>query len=190
MSAAPRVDPSTRTELDDLTLARARRGERAASTLFVQFYQRRVFATLSRIVGPAVSSAEVEELAQESFLRALRALPKFDPAGAARVSTWLLTIATRVALNAKTRRAPDTTPLDEAPEPGTRPFARVDARRTLERAAQSLTPEQRAVFVLRDLQGFTETETAHALDIEVAAAKSRLTRARARLRRALRQEQS
>ncbi|MCR9162584.1 MAG: RNA polymerase sigma factor [Nannocystaceae bacterium] len=52
-------------------------------------------------------------------------------------------------------------------------------------AAATLTPQQRAVFVLRDLHGLTETEVAAALDLEVSAAKSRLHRARARMRKAL-----
>lgn len=144
-----------------------------------------VFATIGRIVGPGTGAAQVEDLAQEAFLKALRALPRFDPSGPAKVSSWLLTIATRVALSDLRRRRIATEPLSAAPEPSERPFERLDARRRIEQAAATLTPEQRAVFVLRDLHGLTETEVARALDLDVSAAKSRLHRARARLRRAL-----
>lgn len=186
MSAVPRLQtPASRREVDEITLARARRGERDGCARFVTFHQRMVFATIGRIVGPRGGQERVEDLAQEAFLRALRALPRFDPAGPAKVSTWLLTIATRVALSDLRRRRVPTDSLEGVPEPTDDPFTRIDARRRIEHAAATLTPEQRAVFVLRDLHGLTETEVAAALDLQVSAAKSRLHRARARLRRAL-----
>lgn len=149
------------------------------------FHQQLVFATIGRILGPRSDAAAVEDLAQEAFLKALRALPRFDPAGPAKVSSWLLTIATRVALSHLRRRRVETEPLQEMPAPPEAAVDRLDARQRITRAAASLTPEQRAVFVLRDLHGLTETEVAAALDLEVSAAKSRLHRARARMRRAL-----
>ncbi len=162
-------------------------------------YQRRVFAAIGRILGPRCSRAHVEDLAQETFLKALRALPRFDPSGPARVSTWLLTIATRVALSELRRKRVEIDPSNtvpntdlgadaqhpQDPQDPQDPYAQLDARRTLSQIAQALTPEQRAVFVLRDIHGLTETEVAAALDLDVSAAKSRLHRARARLRRAL-----
>jgi RNA polymerase sigma-70 factor, ECF subfamily len=72
-------------ELDDVTLARARAGDQAAQTALVERYQRPVFALLWRMVGP--QRALVEDLAQETFLRVLRALPGFDPAGGGRLVT-------------------------------------------------------------------------------------------------------
>lgn len=185
MSAVPRLSAPSRGELDEITLARARRGDRGGCARFVTFHQRRVFSTIGRILGPDAGAAQIEDLAQEAFLKALRALPRFDPSGPAKVSSWLLTIATRVALSHLRRRRVPTDPIEGAPEPFEHPFDRVDARRRIEAAASTLTPEQRAVFVLRDLHGLTETEVAQALDLEVSAAKSRLHRARTRLRRAL-----
>lgn len=190
MSAASRLAPHRgRAEIDEITLARARRGDRDGCARFVTFHQRMVFAAIGRIVGPTGGRDRVEDLAQEAFLKALRALPRFDPAGPAKVSSWLLTIATRVALSDLRRRRLPTAPISEAPEPSEQPFEQVDARRRLEAAAATLTPEQRAVFVLRDLHGLTETEVAHALDLDVSAAKSRLHRARARMRRALTEDE-
>lgn len=173
-------------ELDDVTLARARRGERAACTAFVAMYQRRVFAAIGRIGARRLGPARVEELAQDAFIRALGALPRFSSDGPAKLSTWLLTIATRVALNALRGARAEILPLDaavqaQAPDE----LGRLDVRRGLHHAIASLTPEQRAVVVLHDLHGLTDTEVAAALEVGVAAVKSRLFRARARLRKTL-----
>jgi len=151
----------------------------------VAFHQRLVFAAIGRIVGPGHGQIHVEDLAQEVFLKALRALPRFDPAGPAKVSTWLLTIATRVALSHLRRRRIQTEPLHDVDAPAIHPHEAVDARQRILQAAATLTPEQRAVFVLKDVHGLTETEVAEALELDVSAAKSRLHRARARMRRAL-----
>ena len=192
MSAAalmPRAQPKGRpgrAELDELTLARARRGERAACTRFVAVHEAAVFAVIGRVLGARGHGTVVEDLAQETFVRALRALPRFEPSGPARLSTWVLTIATRVALSELRRARPAARELDEAALPAvTGEHLRVDRRRALARAIADLTDEQRAVFVLRDAHGLTETEVADALEIDVAAVKSRLVRARARLRRSL-----
>ena len=105
MSAASRLQTAPgRPEIDEITLARARRGDRDGCARFVTFHQRLVFAAIGRIVGPHGGQARVEDLAQEAFLKALRALHRFDPSGPAKVSTWLLTIATRVALSDLRRR--------------------------------------------------------------------------------------
>ena len=149
------------------------------------FHQRLVFAAIGRIVGPGQAQTNVEDLAQETFLKALRALPRFDPAGPAKVSTWLLTIATRVALSHLRRRRIETEPLHDLDARAVHPHDALDARQRILQAAATLTPEQRAVFVLKDVHGLTETEVAEALELDLSAAKSRLYRARARMRRAL-----
>src|SRR5262245_21098507 len=71
-------------------LVQCRAHDAVAFRSFVVRYERMVFALLSRMLGPG---AEVEDLAQETFVRAYRAFPSFDPDGPAKVSTWLLTIA-------------------------------------------------------------------------------------------------
>lgn len=76
-------------EIDRATLARCKGGDPLAFRAFVARYERAVFALLSRMLGPG---AHVEDLAQETFLRAYRAIASFDIDGSARVSTWLLTI--------------------------------------------------------------------------------------------------
>lgn len=186
---APGLPRAPAGELDEVTLERARRGERVACRLFVTTYERAVFAVIGRVLGPHRDRARVEDLAQETFLRALRALPRFRPVGSARVSTWLLTIATRRALTELGRRSPQVVPVIESDLP-VRPSGtgRIHAAQALQRAIAELTAEQRAVFVLKDVHGLTETEIAEALDLPASAVKARLHRARGRLRACLSQE--
>src|SRR5580704_4850619 len=105
--------PPREPELDRAVLARCRAGDARAFRVFVERYQRPVFACLSRIVG---RGPQVEDLAQEVFVRAWRAMPGFDPDGPAKPSTWLLTIAARAALDARRRRVVPIRPLDDHAE--------------------------------------------------------------------------
>jgi RNA polymerase sigma-70 factor (ECF subfamily) len=148
-------EPARIEEVDRAVLDRARASDPIAMRAFVVRYQRQVFALLSRVMGPGT---HVEDLAQETFLRAFRALPAFDPDGPARVSTWLLTIATRLAL---------------------------DERAAIVRAAAELSDDMRAAFVLADVHGFTMAEIAHALGIPENTAKTRVHRARLHMRERL-----
>jgi RNA polymerase sigma-70 factor (ECF subfamily) len=132
----------------------------------------------------------VEDLAQEVFLRASRALPDFEEGGTAKVSTWLLTIAARMAIDARRKRIVPTIPLlDEATvsaegTPETE-RARKELGRAIEAAARALTPEHRDVFLLADLHGLPMNEIATVLSVRENTVKTRLFRARARLRELL-----
>src|SRR3954469_24036919 len=83
---------------DELMLRRAQRGEERAWRELVARYERPVHALIWRLLAGRARH-RVEDLTQETFVRVLRALPKFDPAGSAALSTWILTIATRLTLN-------------------------------------------------------------------------------------------
>jgi len=176
-------------ELDELSLARAQRGDRAAQAALVERYQRPVFAMLSRMVGR--ERALVEDLAQETFLRALRALPRFSAQGPARLSTWIVTIATRLALDHLRRKTPH---LEEAAAggglPGVLPWPDQDAHRravavALTEAVEALGAPFKAAFLLREVHGLSYDEIARALEIDAGTVKSRLARARAALQEAL-----
>lgn len=146
-----------------------------------------MFAVLSRLLG-ARHHGLVEDLAQETFLRAFRALPGFDGAGTARLSTWILTIATRLALDELRRRRADSEPLGDDPAGGDRPdemAARRDLGRAITVALGALAPDARAVLVLRELHDLEYAEIAEALQVDLGTVKSRLSRARAALRVAL-----
>lgn len=169
-------------------LQRCRAGEPAALRVFVEHHQRSVFALLSRIVGPG---PEVEDLAQETFLRAIRALPGFDVAGAARLSTWLLTIATRLALDVCRKRArQQRSPFTAEPPSAATPeheLQRAELRGAIASAVEALPSDQRAAFVLAEFHGFSIEDIAAALQIPENTVKTRLFRARAKLSQALAQ---
>jgi RNA polymerase sigma-70 factor (ECF subfamily) len=175
-------------ELDDVTLARAQRGEAAACRALVLQYQRPVFALLSRMLAPSGRIAMVEDLAQETFLRAFRALSAFDRGGRARLSTWILTIATRLCID-ELRKNAQTEPLEKASHVAApaRSDARLEAR-AIARAVAQLAPEYRAAFLLRELHDLEYDEIARALGVDLGTVKSRLARARAALREALAEE--
>src|SRR6185295_15515752 len=101
-------------ELDDLTLARAQMGDPEAFRALVETYQDAVFALLGRMLGK--QAALLEDLAQETFVGVYRSLPRFVPAGEARLSTWILTIATRTALRSLRAKEPAGPRADELAE--------------------------------------------------------------------------
>jgi RNA polymerase sigma-70 factor (ECF subfamily) len=171
-------------ELASSVLAGCRAGNEAALRAFVGRYQGLVFAFLSRALG---SGAHVEDLAQEVFLRACRALPRFDEAGSARLSTWLLTIASRLAVDARRKRRVPIVPLEPevapvAPDTPETERRRAEIGRALARAAALLSDEQRDVFVLAEFHGLDMRDLASVLSIPENTAKTRLFRARERLR--------
>lgn len=181
-------------ELDEFTLARARRGEAAALSTLVRHHQTAVYALVGRLMAGGRAHA-VDDVAQESFIRVCRGLPRFDPAGPARLSTWILTIATRTCLNAlrNGRRSDQLAAAvevpDVAPDDPERTATAGQARRRVEAAMVALPEDLRAVLVLRGYHDFDYPEIAAALGLELGTVKSRLGRARAALRAALAQEE-
>lgn len=178
---------STPPTLDAKVIARCCTQDRVAFRAFVVRYERMVFALLSRMLG---RGPEVEDLAQETFVRAYRAFPSFDPDGRAKVSTWLLTIATRLALDSRKRRRLDTEPMDEdrqgvvsaTPE---RALERRELGEAIAVAAMALPDEQRAALVLADIHGLSTAEISEALGVPEPTAKTRLFRAREKMRATL-----
>ena len=171
-------------------ILRARQREPAACRALILRHQRAVGSLLRRVLAGSGLDALVEDLAQETFLRAFAALPRFDPDGPARLSTWLLTIATRLALQAIERKRLPAQEFDDdagdayveadelAPD-----RARIGA--AIADAVGRLPPVYRAAFVLREYHGFEYAEIAALLDIDIGTVKSRLFRARAALQRTL-----
>jgi RNA polymerase sigma-70 factor, ECF subfamily len=185
VAAYPAREPAPETaEIDADTLAACRAGDPEAMTAFVRRYERSVFAFLSRALG---HGPHVEDLAQEVFLRALRALARFDAAGSARASTWLLTIASRLVIDERRKRRVPTEPLDEglAAQTTTTPETeqrRGEVGRALSRAAGELPDDQRDVFLLTEFHGLDASDIASMLSIPKATVKTRLFRAREHLR--------
>lgn len=180
-----------RTDLDELTLARARRGDRDAFRALVERYERPVFALLGRMLLRAGRESLVEDLAQETFVRVFRGLPAFGSDGRNNVSAWILTIAARLAIDELRRRQPRIEPFDArtidvaAPASTDEPSERRRVAAAIERAVEQLGPEYRAAFLLREVHDMDYGSIAEALRVDIGTVKSRLSRARAALRRAL-----
>jgi RNA polymerase sigma-70 factor (ECF subfamily) len=153
----------------------------------VECYQRRVYALVGRMLAPRGLDALTADVAQETFLRVFRHLDRFKDDGRARLSTWILTIATRLSIDA-IRRAQRPRPVPAEAAPSLRPDQTHERRARLaaaQAAIAQLPPEQQAVLVLRAYHDLDYPEIAAALDLAPGTVKSRLARARARLRQAI-----
>ncbi|MGH3071450.1 MAG: RNA polymerase subunit sigma-70 [Gaiellaceae bacterium] len=191
-------------------VARARAGERDAFALLVGPHRRGLHLHCYRMVG---SLHEAEDLLQETFLRAWRALARFEERSSVRA--WLYRIATNACLDALKRRRRRILPdayvepadPDAVPEPAAAevlwlepypdrlldrdddadPARRYEAREAIEltfvTAIQHLSPRQRAVLILRDALGFSARETAAMLESSLASVNGALHRARAAVER-------
>jgi len=170
-------------EAEDRELvARSRSGDPAAFGVLVRRYQRRLFALGLRYFR---ETADADDLVQETFLRAWRALDRYDESRP--FAPWLFRIASNWALTQlETRKRRGVEPLDEnlhwgGPSPAESAEAR-ERRRALERAVGELPAEQRVVLHLRVAEGLSYREIADALDLPIGTVMSRLARARETLR--------
>jgi RNA polymerase sigma-70 factor (ECF subfamily) len=180
-----RSGPAARAELDDLTLRRAQQGERVALDELVERYHPMVHALVWRMAC-ARGDSHVADLVQDSLIRILQGIARFDPSGPARLSTWILTIATRVVLNDRRRESVR----EQKPEP----LAYIDpstivAEREISiviaAAVVELPEAQRIAFVLREYHDLDYSEIATVVGVDVGTVKSRLSRARAAVRETL-----
>ena len=168
---------------DQELVARARGGDQDAFRALLERHRDRVFALALRIVR---SAPDAEEVAQDAFVRAWLALPRFR--GEARFSTWLHRITARRALDRagtlKLRRGREAG-LEAAGDPGAPADTGRDPRvRRLEALIETLPPAQRAAVALYYLEDRSVGQVARALDLPENTVKTHLSRARAALRAA------
>lgn len=167
---------------DQRLIELACRGDEAAIRVLYERYSPRVYAVVRRF---ADDDTLAEDWAQEAWVSAIRALPKFR--GDSRFSTWLHRIAINSALQGlrhRERRVGTEVPLTESLPGNSRtdgPLLRV----RLERALRLLPPGMRKVLILHDLEGYTHEEIADSLGVTVGTSKSQLFKARARMRELL-----
>ena len=176
-------------ELDRQLVERARRGDKHAFELLVTKYQRKLSRLLSRFVK---DQAEVEDVAQEAFIKAYRALPSFR--GDSAFYTWLYRIGINTAKNylvAMGRRAPTVTEFDseqaEDFEGGEQlrdintPENLLMSRQIADAVNQAMTdlPEElRSAVQLREIEGLSYEEIAAAMNCPIGTVRSRIFRAR------------
>ena len=180
-----KVDP------DRELVERARAGERAAFDLLVARYQRRLLRLVLRLLR---DPAEAEDVVQETFLKAFRALPRFR--GEAAFYTWLYRIALNGARNAILRRrqrgashgvAPSQLPAP-VPEIGT-PESKLLSKQVMlaiDAALAALPLELRTAIVLREIEGLSYEEIAEIMECPLGTVRSRIFRAREAIARRLR----
>lgn len=182
---------STPAPPDDDLVARARGGDRGAFEALLLRHQDRVYQMSCRLLGDREDALDI---AQEIFLTIHRALPRFQER--ASFGTWLY----RVTLNRcrdelrrrKTVKHTQPASLDSPRDPASPlrgPHAGAEAHEAEElvtRALKGLPDDAREICVLRDIEGLSYEEIAEALEIPVGTVRSRLNRARALLREALR----
>ena len=184
--------------LDDSGLVQqVQRGQQAAFEALMRRYNRRLYRTARAILK---DDGGAEDALQEAYIAAYRHIGDFR--GDAAVGTWLTRIVVNQSLQAlrKSRRERVVVPFgdsadgdvpDVADDPQYTPeslMLRTEIRRLVERKIDELPAAYRTVFMLREVEDLTVEETAAALDIPAATVRSRLFRAKARLREALAQE--
>lgn len=176
-------------ELDQALVERAQQGDKQAFGLLVSKYQRKLGRLLSRLIR---DPAEVEDVTQEAFIKAYRALPSFR--GDSAFYTWLYRIGVNTAKNylvSQGRRAPTTTEFDSEEAES---FEEGDQLRdintpehlllskqigeTVNAAMEALPDELRTAIMLRELEGLSYEEIAAIMDCPIGTVRSRIFRAR------------
>ncbi|HSS66084.1 MAG TPA: RNA polymerase sigma factor RpoE [Gammaproteobacteria bacterium] len=180
---------------DKVLVRRVQQGEKQAFDLLVLKYQHRLIKLISRYIR---DSAEVYDVAQESFLKAYRALPNFR--GDSAFYTWLYRIAINTAKNhlvSQARRPPDSdvdsseaeqfegeSDLKEYATPE-RMLLKEEIERTVIDAIDQLPPDLRTAITLRELEGMSYEEIAQTMDCPIGTVRSRIFRAREAINRRL-----
>ncbi len=173
-------------------VAAAKTGDNRAFDELVTRYERKIFRLAMNITQ---NQAEAEDAMQDAFLKAFQHLGDFQ--GGSRFYTWLVRIAVNESLMRLRKRRPNQVSIDEnveteeasmprqiedwGPSPEKR-FAQVEMEGILTKVIEQLEPLYRAVFLMRDVSELSTEETAEALGISIPAVKSRLLRARLKLR--------
>jgi RNA polymerase sigma-70 factor, ECF subfamily len=180
---------------EHLLVAAAKSGDGTAFEELVNRYERKIFRLTMNITGNA---EDAEDAMQDAFLKSYTHLQNFH--GDSRFYTWLVRIAANEALMRLRKRRPNQFSLDEPiegeddvmpreiedwePSPEQR-YVQSEMQGILKEVIAQLEPDYRIVFVLRDVEELSTEETAQTLGISIPAVKSRLLRARLKLRQKL-----
>jgi len=176
-------------EVDQQLVERAQQGDKQAFELLVSKYQRKLARLLSRFIRDAT---EVEDVTQEAFIKAYRALPTFR--GDSAFYTWLYRIGINTAKNylvAMGRRAPTTTEIDSEEAEGfedgdqlrdlNTPENEMMSRQvaeTVNQTLETLPEELRSAITLREIEGLSYDDIANIMNCPIGTVRSRIFRAR------------
>jgi RNA polymerase sigma-70 factor, ECF subfamily len=154
-------------------------GDSEAFGLLVERYQRPIFTAIFHMVG---NYEDACELTQQAFMKAFEHIRSFDPSR--KFFSWMYRIAMNETINhVRSRRHFETLDREDLPGfPRSQPFEAVETNRAVRQAVLSLTPEHRAVVVLRHLLECSYRETSEVLNLPEKTVKSRLFEARQQLR--------
>lgn len=187
------MDRGTMSRVEIRTIRKAQSGDGEALRAILEAYQRPVMATLYRLLGSR-HAAEIEDYAQDLFLRIFRALGRFDFGRRTKFSTWIYTFVKNYCLDVLKKRRLEmvsmtTREAEERPtefvHPGIRPgdpMDRSELQQFLGAAIDALPEDQRVVFVLREYEDLGYGEIAEVLSVSEGTVKSRLYRAKDALR--------
>ena len=157
-------------------------GDRAAFQLIVDATSQKLVRLGARIMG---NQADAEDVVQEAYVKAYRALTGGEFDRRSSTSTWLYRIVVNGAIDAKRSRTRRNESSDEQVDPGWDGAAFAEARlglAELEEWLAALPPDQRAALVLQTMEGLNNTEIAQVMGVSEGAVEQRLVRARATLR--------
>jgi RNA polymerase sigma-70 factor (ECF subfamily) len=176
-------------EIDSQLVARAQQGDKQAFSLLVEKYQRKLTRLLSRFIR---DQAEVEDVTQEAFIKAYRALPAFR--GDSAFYTWLYRIGINTAKNylmAMGRRAPTSTEVEAEDAEGFEEGEQLrdintpesvllsnEIAETVNSTIEQLPEELRRAIQMREIEGMSYEDIAQAMDCPIGTVRSRIFRAR------------
>ena len=170
-------------------IARAARGDREAFESLVRSRQERVFWTAFQVVG---DEEDARDVAQQVFIRLWKVLPRYRPRW--RFDSWLYRITVNLAIDSYRRRqsrpeVPQPEGLEAEPtaEPGAagETLPQAEIQRIFLRLARRLSGQQRAVFVLKEMNGLDTREIAKVMELSESTVRNHLHQARKVLRRGL-----
>jgi RNA polymerase sigma-70 factor (ECF subfamily) len=176
-------------------LEQARAGDSNAFSTLVKQYSRKIYRLAKQITQ---NDEDAEDVLQDTFMKAYEKLPEFK--GESKFYTWIVRIAVNEALmKLRKRKSDKIVPLDEPVDTGEdevvrevavwdnpeQKLSQQEMAKILNEAVDSLKPDFRTVFVLRDIEELSTEETAETLGLSIPAVKSRLLRARLQLRERL-----